>query len=355
MAVEHEKFLLAQQLNKLTTAMTGLNGTTPVSMASGAPSPQLDADGPNNELIKQELEEVEREFSEEFSFDLPTPQKSIDHSLFSSYPSSSCSLSPSPSVIGLGLSAFGPPSDLTQHPAAMLCGLQCQSEAARLALFPPAILQHLSRVDFTQLLYLTLLSVIYSRLLVPLRLIFLSIQTGSPLPSKISPRATPMIFLLINLLISTPANLTPPTTTSSSTTTTQSTMPNASTTPSTPLPAARRPTFRLRLLRRLLFCSPAMARPLRDATSKAMRTKTSRALTGTSTDSLRGESRGVDVDAGGGSGPRKVEGREEPGQRDMTRDEGAMMILAVKMIEKEMKRNGLVARKKSIITRRTRS
>lgn len=325
-------------------AMTGRNETTPVSMASGALSPPMDADCQNQELIKQELDGS--------WFALPTPQKSVDLSLFSSRPSSSCSLSPSPSEIGLGLSAFGPPLDSTQHPAAMLCDLQCQSKAARSARFPGANRRRPSRLAFTQLLYLTLLSVTYSRLLLPLRLIFLSIQTGSPLPSKISRRAMPMIFLLINLLISTPANLTPPTTTSSSTTTTtQSTNPNASTTPSTPLPSARRPTFRLRLLRRLLFCSPALARPLRDATSKAMRTKISRTLTGTLTDSLRGEKPEVDVNAGDGTGRKRVKGDGGPGQRDMTRNERAMMIWAVKLIEKEMKSRG--SKRKNCITKRS--
>lgn len=350
MAVEHEKFLLAQQVNKLTAdmyAMTGRSGTAPVSMASGAPSPPLDTDFQTPEPIKQELDD--------FLLALPTPQTSVNPSLFSSRPSSSCSLSPSPSSIGLGLSDLGATSDLTQHPAAMLCDLQCQSEAARSALSPAVIRPPPSKGVFIQLLYLTLLSVTYSRLLLPLRLIFLSIQTGSPLPSKISPRATPMIFLLINLLISTPPNLTPPTTTSSSTTTTRPTNPNVSTTPSTPLPAARRPTFRLRLLRRLLFCSPALARPLRDATSKAMRTKISRTLTGTLTDSLRGEKREVDDDAGDGNGRRKIEGHERPGQRDTTRDEGAMMIWAVKMIEKEMRSRRLMTRKKCITMRSKRS
>ena len=350
MAVEHEKFLLAQQVSKLTAdmyAITGPNGLTPVSMASGIPSPTLDPDFQNQEPIKQELDG--------FLLALPTPQQSVDMSLFSSRPSSSGSLSHSTSEIGLEMGALGPSSDLTQHPAAMLCDLQCQSEVAGLALFPVAMRQHPSRPAFIQLLYLTLLSVIYSDLLLPLRLIFLSIQTGFPLPSKISPRATPMIFLLINLLISTPANLNPPMTTSSSTTTTRSTNPIAPTTPSTHLSAARRPNFRLRLLRRLLFCSPALARPLRDATSKAMRTKTSRALTGTLTDALRGESREVKVDGRDEIGRRTVKGDERSGQRDTTRNEGAMMIWAIKMIEKEMKSCGSLTRKHGIAKRSNRS
>lgn len=326
--------------------MAGRSGITPVSMQSGAPSPPLDPDFQTLELVKPDLDD--------FSFALPTPHTSVNPSLFSSRPSSSCSLSPSPSQMGLGVGAYGPPLDSTQHPAAMLCDLQCQSKAIRSAPSPVAIRQPPSSGVFIQLLYLTLLSATYSRLLLPLRLIFLSIQTGSPLPSKISARTTPMIFLLINWLISTPANLSPPTSTSSSTTTTQSTNPTRSTSPSTPLPSARRTNFRLRLLRRLLFCSPALARPLRDATSKAMRTKISRTLTGSLTDSLRGENRKVDVDARDGKGRRNVEGHKDPGQRE-TRDDGAMMIRAVKMIEKEMRSQRSVTRKKRFTTRSKRS
>lgn len=351
MAAEHEKFLLAQQLNKLTAdmyAMTGRTGTTPVALRCSAPSPPLDPDFQTPEPTKPELHD--------FLYALPTPQTSVNPSLFSSRPSTSGSLSPSQSPIGLGLGALDPASDSTQHPAAVLCDLQCQSEVVRPAAPSPLVIRpRPSKGLFIQLLYLTLLSVTYSRLLLPLRLIFLSIRTRSPLPNKISLRSTPMIFLLINLLTSTPANPPSPTTASSSTTTNQPINPNTSTASSTPVPGARPSIFRHRLLRHLRFCSPALARPFRDATSKAMRTKISRTLTGTSTDSLRGEDREGNVDAEDGQGRRKVHGRGESGPQDMTGHEGAMMTWAMKMIEKEMRSRRSVPRKKRLAARRKRS
>lgn len=352
MAVEHEKFLLAQQVNQLTAEMYAATGRKPPSLIATAPglctpAPSLRADSLSQQSIKLELDDP--------SFALPTPQKSIDVSLFSSPSPSSGSLSPSPSDIGSGLGALDPPSDMTQHPAAMLCGLQCQSEAAWAAPCPRTIRPYRWRATSAPFLCLTLASLIYSRLLPPLHLIFRSLRTGSPLPSGISPRATPMIFLLINWLISTPANLIPATTTSSSTTTTPATRPHPSITPSAPLPSARRPIFRLRLLRRLLFCSPALARPLKDATSEAMRTGTSRGRTGSSTDSLRGGKRKVDENGGGGTGTGHVGDGHETGPGHVVRSEQVMMRRAVKMVEKELGVRRRVAWKTCIINRRKRS
>ena len=353
MSVEHEKYLLAQKVDRLTAklyALTGRNRHTPVSPESYASSAVLDGDRLDQEAIKQE-----REDGAAF---LPTPQKSVDHDSPHSRPSSSCSFSPSPSEIGLGRSAFEPPSDLTQHPAAMLCGLQCQSGAGTQALLPSVVWQHPSRMVFIQLLNRTLVSLIYSPLRPALRSIFHSTWTASPRRSKTSPRVTSMILLLLNnWLISTPSHLPRPAKTSSATTTTQPTVPTGSAPPSVPLLTARRATSRLRHLRRLLFCSPALARPLKDATSKAMRTKTRRALTGTSTDSLRGGNRQVDVHAGNGRGPSKVEDGEEFYQRRRVRDEqeAAMIQAMMTTIKKVSKGRGSASREKRIKTRRKKS
>lgn len=341
MAVEHERFLLNQQVHRLTAQVRAIkrqNPNTPVSMASGASSPSLDADRQDQEAIKQELED--------YAVFLPTPQKSIDLSLFHSRPSSSCSFSPSPSEFGLGGSALDIPSDLTQHPAAMLCGLQCQSEGVNSTPFPPATRRSRSRLAFMQLLSLTLASVIYSQLLRPLRSIFLSTRTGSPRPSRTSLRPAPGTnFPLIRWLISTPANLNPRPKTSSSistrttNTTTPTTIPmpipKASTPPSTPLRTTRRAISRLRLSRRLLFCSLALARPRRDATSTAMRKQTRRWLTEISTRSLRGawNGKGDVVDAEeDGSEPRTVVEDKELVHERIAREEEqwAMMIQAMR-------------------------
>ena len=286
MAVEHEKFKLAQQVAKMTAEMSAFKsqGRPRALMAdstatSCAPSPSLGADL-HQQAVKQEFDD--------YPFALPTPQNSIDPSTscFSTPSSSTYSRSPSPSHVGLGLDAITS-SDMTQHPAAMLCGLQCLSEEAWLASTPPTRdeARRFQQAISSQLC-LTLILAVYSHLLHPLGLIFISLRTGSPLPSTITPTTTPMIFLLIKWLISTPANLmpTPLTNPTTSPTTMSSTHPPTSSHPS----PVRRSTFRIRLLRRLLLCSPALARPLKGATGRAMRPKTSDALNGLSTDSSRG-------------------------------------------------------------------
>ena len=267
MTVEHEKFQLAQQVAKLSAEMSRIRhggSLAPTSTATScAPSPSLHPEMFHN--IKQELDD--------YPFALPTPQNSI-HLGSSLTPPSTCSIySRSPSPFHGGLNVSTSSSDLTQHPAAMLCGLQCQSEAARAALIPltnPDATQRQRQLRLlyatsTQTYWMTLISAVYSHLLHPLRQIFISLRTGSPIPIKTMPRQE-MISLLILWLISTPANLmkTPPT-------------PSNTTSDSTPQPAA----FRIRLLRRLLLCSPALARPLKEAAAGgASRLKASYALNG---------------------------------------------------------------------------
>ncbi len=291
MAVEHEKFKLAQQVAKMAAEMSVFKqgGTilTPVA-SSGAPSPNLEADLLHQQIIKQELDD--------FPFALPTPQASLASTFSPESSASFSSRSPSPSN-ALGLEAMTTSPDMTQHPAEMLCGLPCQS-GAWLASTPPMTRDAAQRSQQAQmmLLYsthlfsLTLSSAVYSNLLHPLHLIFNSLRTGSPIPT-IAPQKAPMLFLLIRWLILTPANLIstttksrsskPPTTTKLTTSSTKTkTQTNPKTTSSTSL--RPKPTVRISMLRRLLLCSPALARPLRAATARAMRLKTSHALRRTS-------------------------------------------------------------------------
>lgn len=292
---------------------------------SCAPSPSLGADLLHQRAIKQELED--------YPFELPTPQNSIDPSTscFSTPSASIYSRSPSPSHVGLGLDAIPPASDMTQHPAAMLCGLQCQSEAW-IASIPPTNRDEARRLQqvISSQFYLMLISAVYSRLLLPLRLIFISLRTGSPLPSTITPKTNPMIFLLIRWLILTPANLTSttstnPTTLPITTVTRQPTSLNHS--------PVRRPTFRIRLLRRLLLCSLALARPLKGATDRAMRPKTSDMLSGLPAGSSRGgDSLGV--------GRRELTSLVDVGVVS-----GMAMARTIDKIESEFRRNRHLARR----------
>ena len=284
MQVEHDKYRLAQQVAKMAAALSQNNAASraisKAPVVSTPPSPTLTADLlQHDKVIKQELDD--------FAFSLPSPKDTLDPRSSFSSTSSSTSRSPSPSQEEFHGGATSP--DMTQHPAAMLCGLQCQSGAAwRPSLTPLTPLDETQSRQLQQTyilhtltilhLYQTLLSAVSSTLLYPLSQIFISLKTGSPLKST---TMTPMLFHLIQWLISTPVNpltstMTP--TTPSSTLTTLTSIPKTNSTSSRlPRPLS---TFRISLLRRLLACSPALARPLKDATGRALQMKTSYALRG---------------------------------------------------------------------------
>lgn len=144
-------------------------------------------------------------------------------------------------------------SDLTQHPAAMLCDLPCQSEDPR-----PWMDSTSTTSVLAAILMINLSSTAIWMILSPLSQILTSLRTGSSLPS------TSSIISLIIWLTTTAASLKTTPSMSSSTTTT-----------------SLRPRFSLRicLLRRLLACSPNLARPLMDATMVAMRSASEQQLT----------------------------------------------------------------------------
>ena len=277
MTVEHEKFLLAQQLARMTAQLEAIKrGSSAASPPTSPPigglpdSPPLGPDLLHREhFIKQEL-------SDDCPYSLPTPQHSYaaPSSSYSSPSPATYSESSTPATIGLGLDALTSSSDMTQHPAAMLCDLQCQSEEACQTATPPTTRRAVATRSYSaNLLSLMLISAVYSQLMHPLRMIFISLRTGSPLPP--STTTMPMVLPLIRWLISTPANLLPPSPTGTTT-------PNPTTTKTSPakatsIPRATRskvPVLRLRLLRRLLLSSLSLARPLRAATGLALRLKT---------------------------------------------------------------------------------
>ena len=305
MQVEHEKFQLQQELAKARGEKAPVKNTASKALlaSSGPPSPMS-----SSTAIKQELDDY-----------LPspqtTPQPMHPRSSFSSEsPSSSRSSSPT----GTDFDArHATPSDMTQHPAAMLCGLQCLSEAAtwrpsstrcssaeqrrrhpsaastrRRRRSPP-------RPSATHLPCRTLLSTVLSTPLSPLSPLFTSSKPGSR-PSTAS--TPPTTFLLMPWLISTPGNnplvgsltrnllptqppspitqsrLTPSTPTSLAAPCPRTSFPN----PSSSRRATTASTFRISLLRRLLASSPIMARPSTDATGRALQMKTRYALRGSS-------------------------------------------------------------------------
>lgn len=140
-------------------------------------------------------------------------------------------------------------SDVTQHPAAVLCDLQCPSQEQRpwtssRAPFHPLL---------TMMTCMTMALTSISTFLFPLSQILTCLSTGSSL----SP--TPSILTLIIWLVTTTASLT--------------TSPPSTNSPTMTRSHSQRPKFSLRiqLLRRLLSSSPCLARPLKDATMEAMR------------------------------------------------------------------------------------
>ena len=298
MAVEHEKFLLTQKLAKMTAQLESIKRGS--SGTSRPTSPRLgglpDSTSTGSDLLGP-AQFIKQELLEEYPYDLPTPQNSYaaPSSNYSSPSSGTCSSSSTPATVSLGVGALTTSSDMTQHPAAMLCDLQCQSQKARqTATQPTTPRAAVTPSSSANRLSLMLISAVYSQLMHPLRMIFITLRTGSPLPPSMT--TMPMVLLLIRWLISTPASLLPPTpttgpttpthppktpsaTTTTTTTTTKTSPAKASSTPEAT--RSRVPILRLRLLRRLLLSSPSLARPLRAATGRASRLKTGSMTSGT--------------------------------------------------------------------------
>ena len=265
MTVEHEKFLLAQKVAKMSAQMRAIQSGTsnPHEL-----SPPPESDLHQNFYIKQEIDD--------YAFTLPTPQHSFGapSTSFPSPTTATFSESSTPATMSLGLDALTATPDLTQHPAAMLCDLQCQSTGSCQASTPPTTRPQAATPPSTANIYPILISAIYSQLMHPLMMIFISLKTGSPLPPSMT--STPMVLPLIRWLISTPTNLLPPTSPIRRATTppkAKRTSPT-STRSARPTTPSQAPILRLRLLRRLLLSSPSLARPLEAATGRALRLKT---------------------------------------------------------------------------------
>ena len=272
MTVEHEKWLLRQQVAKMTAQMEAIK--------RGSSTPDIST--PPHEPDFLEHDQIIKKEFDDYQFALPTPQTSLRASStsFSSPSTATYSESSTPATISLGLDALTASPDMTQHPAAMLCDLQCQSKEACHASIRPTI-RHAAAIQLytANLLCLTLISQVYLQLMRPLKMIFISLKTGSPLRTEMM-TSMPMALPLIRWLISTPANLLPhppPTqqTRRTPTTTTKTTRTSPTTATSTLLATpSRTPILRLRMLARLLLSSPSLARPLRAATGRASRLKT---------------------------------------------------------------------------------
>lgn len=152
--------------------------------------------------------------------------------------------------------------DATQHPAAMLCeDLQCRSaEVSQWMAMSQQRHPALALLEFLLISTSTMVTLCQR----PLTQIALSLKAGFSLPP------TPAILNMIILLVTNPSPST--LTTTSRTTTSRSPSSSRSSNPTAAQPPTRRSsTLRLKLLRKILTCSPSLARPLMDATMVALR------------------------------------------------------------------------------------
>jgi transcriptional activator HAC1 len=238
--MEAKNIMLQRELEQFTGNMTVFRGSSPAPSPSQteqfrqAPSPVTFS----RDLFSSQDEEKRLSISQQSIAD-SQPTRTVNPA----------SLSPEMRPV---VESNASSSDMTQHPAAMLCDLQCQSEEQR----PWAS----STSAISQILATMLFINFTSTLLSPLSQIVKSLKTGSSL----SP--TNSILTSILWLVTTTASLS------------NSTSTNFSTTTNTTSP---RPKFslRIRLLNRLLACSPQLARPLKDATMAAMRSVSEQQLT----------------------------------------------------------------------------
>ncbi|KAI2619751.1 hypothetical protein GGS26DRAFT_571745 [Hypomontagnella submonticulosa] len=163
-------------------------------------------------------------------------------------------------------------SDATQHPAAVLCDLQCpsvevpQSWVASRQVLPPALSLYLQ----LQML-LTASSVMLSAFRHPLTLI------RGALKANLVLHPTPSILSTIIWLVTRPPNFRNSTSTSSSVPTTSAAQLQARPREATLSPKNTRThlsassTLRIKSLQKLLTSSPILARPLKDATMELLR------------------------------------------------------------------------------------
>ena len=230
--MEAKNIMLQRELEQFTGNMTVFRGSSP---ASSPAQPEQFRQAPSPVTLSRDL----------FSSQDQEKRSSISQqSTVDSQPSQTVNLASISPEMRPVVESNASSSDMTQHPAAMLCDLQCQLEEQRPWASSTSAISHI----LATMLFISFTSTLLS----PLSQIVNSLRTGSSL----SP--TNSILTSILWLVTTTASLS------------NSTSTNSSTTTNTTSP---RPRFslRIRLLNRLLASSPHLARPLTDATLAAMR------------------------------------------------------------------------------------
>ncbi|KAI0551701.1 hypothetical protein F4679DRAFT_537675 [Xylaria curta] len=156
-------------------------------------------------------------------------------------------------------------SDVTQHPAAVLCDLQCPSVEAA----PSSAAQTQASPYQLLLTWLMASSVLISACYRPLTLI-----TGA-FKSNLVLHPTPSILSTIIWIVTLPPSFRNSTSISSSATTSAAQHParprHTTRSPKCPNPLSASSTLRIKSLQKLLTSSPNLARPLMDATMEVLR------------------------------------------------------------------------------------
>ena len=118
MAAEHEKFLLSQQVKRMEAQMKAMKAGSSIDMSDNR-SPEPEAKPFDERKIKQEIDDYATSLLSPESYSSPSSM------------TYSASQSPSQPSLIFDEESLATSPDMTQHPAAMLCDLQCQSGEAR--------------------------------------------------------------------------------------------------------------------------------------------------------------------------------------------------------------------------------
>ena len=120
LGVQHSRSQLYQEILRLRCLLKESN---PAALDTPAPSPELACQALSGKSIKEEFEEI--------PFSLPSPPVSHTVDPRTSFSSANSASSPSPAPSQEEFEAGADSLDMTQHPAAVLCDLQCQSRKTR--------------------------------------------------------------------------------------------------------------------------------------------------------------------------------------------------------------------------------
>lgn len=259
--------LNAQRVNGILIAhIRNTEGSLPPDLTASKPLPTL-----SNSIFQSSTESLDNSVNDLASFQQET--LTVDPASLSPIPEDPTTTDPEQSMSTPAPEFLAPPAassvDLTQRPAEMLCDLQCQSTE-----MPRSWLATQSQNPAIRSLLqcLALISCVISTMQGPVTQIAISLKTGCSLPPS------PALLQTMIWFVTRPSRQQTSTSTSSST---MSSLAAGLMAPWATSPLSRTqtrssasptsPSLRLKSLKKILTCSPNLARPLADATMAALR------------------------------------------------------------------------------------